>query len=56
VENAFLSHKTEFIVEHPDRGVTGSAERYYGTLKGFRQAICLKTSGLLLQTFVIFHG
>ena len=47
-------HETELLVEFLDRGVTGSAQRYYGTLNGFRQANCLKTSGLLLQSFVIF--
>jgi hypothetical protein len=50
-----LYHKTELIVEFLARDVTGSAQRYYGTLEGFWQAICLKTSGLLLQTFVIFR-
>jgi hypothetical protein len=43
-------HKTELTVEFLDRGVTGSAQRFYGTLEGFGQANCLKTSDLLLQT------
>jgi hypothetical protein len=47
-------HKTELIVEFLDRGVTGSTQPYYGTLEGFRQANCLKTSDFLLQSFVIF--
>jgi len=48
MENAILCHKTDLIVEFLDRSITGSAQRYYGTLEGIRQAICLKTSGLLL--------
>ena len=31
MESAFFYHKTDLIVEFLDRGVTGSAQRYYGT-------------------------
>jgi len=30
MESAFFYHKTDLIVEFLDRGVTGSAQRYYG--------------------------
>jgi hypothetical protein len=56
MEIVFFNHKTELIVEFLNCGVTALAQRCYGTLEGFRQANCLKTSGLLLQNFVIFHG
>jgi hypothetical protein len=36
METPFLYHKTKLIVEFLDIGVTGTAQRYYGTFEGFR--------------------